>query len=74
MEKDGTPRLTKREEEILNLCAKGYTNAQIALALGISPKTVATYMSRVCLKLQVNNRTAAVAVYLFHKSTKGIPY
>lgn len=57
-------QLTFREEEILRLVVKGFTNAQIARELGISPKTVNTYMSRIYTKLDVNNRTSAAIVYL----------
>jgi len=56
--------LTPRELDVLEAAAEGYTNAQIALKLGISHKTVATYMSRIFIKLGVSNRTAAVAAYL----------
>lgn len=57
-------RLTPREEEVLKLAAKGFTNVQIALELEISPKTVATYMSRIYTKLGVSNRTSAAVAYL----------
>lgn len=60
-------RLTEREEEIIMLAAKGYSNARIALELKISSKTVATYLSRVYMKLGVGNRTEAVVVYLRRK-------
>ncbi len=56
--------LTPRELEVLESAARGHTNAQIALDLGISRKTVETYMSRIFVKLGVRNRTAAVALYL----------
>ncbi len=66
-----TPHLlTAREKEVMDLAAKGYTNAQIAFELGISPKTVATYMSRIYTKLGVSNHTAAVAVYLLGSESK----
>ncbi len=57
-------QLTPREVEVLKAAAKGFTNAQIAIELGISRKTVATYMSRIFAKLGVCNRTSAVVVYL----------
>ncbi len=64
MQRGFSVQLTRREKEILGLAAQGYTNVQIALELKISPKTVATYLSRIYSKLGVSNRTAAVAVYL----------
>ncbi len=60
-------RLTAREEEIIRLAAKGYSNAQIAFQLKISSKTVATYLSRIYMKFGVGNRTEAVVVYLRRK-------
>ena len=61
MERHG---LSPRENEVLKLMTKGLTNREIALALGISPKTVATYTTRIYLKLRVSCRTAAVAAYI----------
>src|SRR5256885_5633832 len=37
--------LTTREREVLHLAAEGQTNAEIAAALGISPRTVETHRS-----------------------------
>ncbi|HWU22469.1 MAG TPA: response regulator transcription factor [Nocardioides sp.] len=51
--------LTPREREVLDLLARGRTNAQIARALGISLKTVQNTVSRVLDKLQVADRTQA---------------
>lgn len=54
-------KLTTREREILTLVARGCTNQQAALELGLSKKTVESYLARIYLKLDVKNRTAAVA-------------
>lgn len=43
--------LSDREREVLNLLGKGHTNAEIALRLELSPKTVATYRARIGEKL-----------------------
>ncbi|HXF97484.1 MAG TPA: response regulator transcription factor [Gaiellaceae bacterium] len=56
------PDLSPREREILRLLAEGKTQAQIAAALVISPKTVATHIQRVLGKLGVHSRAQAVAV------------
>lgn len=59
-------RLTKREGEILHSLATGYTDKEIARALGISSETVRVHLRNVYDKLQVSTRTAAVAIYLGH--------
>lgn len=50
-------RLSDREFRVLCLIASGHTVAEIATELGISPKTVSTYRSRVLEKM--NMRTNA---------------
>ena len=54
------PELTEREREILGLIALGKSNAEIAAALVISPKTVANHVSNIFGKLQVVDRAQAV--------------
>lgn len=54
--------LAPREIEILKYVSEGLKNIEIAQKLGISISTVASYMRRIFLKLDVKNRTAAVAV------------
>lgn len=56
--------LTAREREVLGYLHLGYTNEQIALALGSAPRTVRNQLSRVYQKLGVSNRAEAVAVSL----------
>ena len=53
--------LTERELEILRLTARGLTNTQMATECGFSPRTVRGYLGTIFAKLQVNNRTEAVA-------------
>ncbi|WP_188188549.1 response regulator transcription factor [Nonomuraea sp. SYSU D8015] len=55
------PELTEREVEILDLMARGLSNAAIASRLYVSDKTVRNYVSAVYGKLGVNDRAAAVA-------------
>jgi DNA-binding NarL/FixJ family response regulator len=52
--------LTDREREILNLIARGESNAEIARALTISIKTVRNHVSNIFSKLQVADRAQAV--------------
>jgi DNA-binding NarL/FixJ family response regulator len=54
-------RLTKREREILGLLADGLSPSQIAVDLGIAPKTVATHVEHIYAKLGVHTRAQAVA-------------
>jgi predicted ATPase/DNA-binding CsgD family transcriptional regulator len=53
--------LTARELEVLRLLAAGHSNAQIAEALFISPRTVSTHLTSIFTKLGVGSRTEAVA-------------
>ena len=51
--------LTKREREILQLVAEGYSNAQLARMLWVTEQTVKFHLSNVYRKLDVANRTEA---------------
>lgn len=53
--------LSPREQEVLAELAQGATTAEIAVTLHISPNTVKTYVRRILDKLDVSNRTEAVA-------------
>lgn len=52
--------LTKREVEILRLMAGGYSNREIADALGTAEGTVKNHASSILSKLEVRDRTRAV--------------
>ena len=54
--------LTKREQEVLVLLARGHNQQQIAAELFISPKTVATHIQHILRKLAVHSRAEAVAL------------
>jgi DNA-binding CsgD family transcriptional regulator len=51
--------LTRREREVLTLVMGGKTNADIAMLLTISPRTVQKHLEHVFQKLGVETRTAA---------------
>ncbi len=53
--------LTARQLECLERIAAGETSAEIALALGLSKRTVDHYVTHACERLGVRNRTQAVA-------------
>ena len=54
------PSLTERERGILQLIARGQSNADIARELSLSPKTVYNYVSNILSKLQVADRAQAI--------------
>jgi DNA-binding NarL/FixJ family response regulator len=56
--------LTEREVEVLEMMAQGATNAEIADRLVIAPSTVQSHVKNILRKLEVKNRTHAVARYL----------
>lgn len=52
--------LSKREKQVLELVAEGFTNIQIGEKLGISPKTVARHRERIMKKLDLHSCTELV--------------
>jgi NarL family two-component system response regulator YdfI len=54
--------LTEREREVLVCVANGERSKEIAAHLGISERTVGTYLSNIFAKLGVDSRASAVAV------------
>ncbi len=57
----GTGDLTPREIEILQLVARGMSDAQIAERLVVSPHTVHRHVANIRVKLRLSSRSAAVA-------------
>jgi two-component system, NarL family, response regulator YdfI len=58
------PRFTDRDLEILAAIARGERSKEIAARLGLTRRTVETYLTNIYLKLDVDSRAAAVAVAL----------
>ena len=56
------PELTAREHEVLDLIAAGRSNADVAAALVLSPKTVRNHVSNIFAKLQVADRAQAIVL------------
>lgn len=57
----GRPALTAREREILQLVARGHTNAEIGLALRITTNTVRTHLHALSVKFDASSRTRMLA-------------
>lgn len=66
--RDDLPRLTRREVEVLELLAKGFTPGEIADFLKVSVHTVVTHTRNIHRKLEVSTRAAAI----FEAITLGI--
>jgi len=64
MQAASVPRFTEREREILAAIARGERSKEIAAHLGLTRRTVETYLTNIYLKLEVDSRAAAVAVAL----------
>jgi DNA-binding NarL/FixJ family response regulator len=54
--------VTEREMDVLQSIARGLSNKQIALELGISEHTVKFHLSALYAKLGATNRTEAVRI------------
>jgi len=65
--KDQAHLLTSREREIVQLIAEGGSNQKIALALGISVKTVETHRSTSMRKLKVHSTAELVRCAMRNK-------
>jgi DNA-binding NarL/FixJ family response regulator len=63
---DSYERLSPREQQVLQLIARGHTGQQVAERLGLSAKTVETYKSRLMTKLGLAGRSALVRYALQH--------
>jgi len=60
-------KLTKREQEVLELLAKGFLYKEICEQLGISMPTVKSHLKQIYEKLHVQTRTEAAVKYLGRK-------
>jgi DNA-binding NarL/FixJ family response regulator len=66
--RDESMPLSIREEQIVLLLSRGYSNKQIAEKLDLSIDTVRTHLKHVFNKLQVRSRTEAVVRYIASKT------
>jgi len=58
--KQNPRQLTAREVQVLTLIADGRTSSEIAVALGLSFKTVQTHRARIMAKVAVHNTALLV--------------
>ena len=61
--------LSAREEEVLILLSKGYSNKEIASQLAIGTETVGSHLKHIYEKMRVRSRAEAVARYMTSKKT-----
>ena len=59
--------LTDREKDVLKQMVEGLNNAEIAEKLSISLSTVKFHISNILMKLEVDNRVAAVTLAIHKK-------
>lgn len=64
--RSGPAGLTPREVEVLILIARGASNHQVALALGIAPKTAGTFIERIYTKTGASTRSTATLFAMQH--------
>lgn len=57
------PRLTRREEQVLDHACSGESNKGIAYSLGLSPSTVGVLLFRAAAKLGVRSRPELLTAY-----------
>jgi DNA-binding NarL/FixJ family response regulator len=68
-ERDPLEPLSAREREVLRRTVEGRTIAETALELGLSPKSVETYRSRMMTKLGIHDLPALVKFAIRHGIT-----
>jgi DNA-binding NarL/FixJ family response regulator len=65
--RDEVVHLTTREEEVLVMLSKGYSNKEIADRIELSVDTVRSHLKHIYEKMHVRSRAEAVARYMTAK-------
>ena len=63
---DDTTSLSAREQEILGLLARGFSNKEIAAQLDVAYQTVKVHLKHIYDKLHVRSRTEALLKFMGH--------
>ena len=63
---EDVPTLTPREIEILQIIAKGLSNAEAGKVLGVSRATIRTHLEHIYSKMSVSNRVEAITEGIRH--------
>ena len=71
-----TPAVSAAEQRVLSLVSRGWTNKEIAAALGLSPATIKRHIEKILTKLGLRNRVelaihGITAASCPHHSTSG---
>lgn len=56
------PSLTQRENDVLQMISKGFTQSECARLLGLSPNTVTGYVKEIYRKLNISSRAEAALI------------
>jgi DNA-binding NarL/FixJ family response regulator len=62
-------RLSSRERQVLRLIVEGHSSSEAAALLGVSPKSVETYRSRLMAKLGIDDLPSLVKLAIRHGMT-----
>lgn len=57
-------RLAPKERDVLSLVAKGRANKQVAVELGMAEETVKGHLKSIFIKLDVESRAHAAAIWV----------
>lgn len=64
--REQTTQFTPREQLIVDLVAHGKTNKEIGVCLGLTERTIKAYVSNLCRKIGVPNRSALTGYAIAH--------